>query len=87
MTHYSKNLATILGNSVHCLGESYSASEGILGVAENYTAINRFHHGVRYCYSELLPEDQWFADQPQCIKIDDAQIGETLRNYHFQLRE
>jgi hypothetical protein len=76
MTHYCTKLAGILGDSVHCLGENYSASEGFLGVQENYMAINRFQHGIRYCYTELLPEDQWFVDEPQCIAIDAAQLGE-----------
>ena len=77
MEHYCDKLAAIIGNDVKCFGESYSASEGILGIHDEYMAINRFHHAVQYCYSELLPADQWFEKHPTCISIDEAKIGKT----------
>ncbi|UJR17221.1 hypothetical protein I4U23_004116 [Adineta vaga] len=73
--HHCAKLEMIVGEDVHCLGENYAASEALLGIQENYTAINRFHHAILYGYTELLPEDQWFVENPQCISIDAAEIN------------
>ena len=85
MEHYQMKLSAILGDDVACLGDDYSASEAFLGVNKCWTDTNRFHHAVWNAYVELLPEEQWFVDQPRCISIDSAEIGERTQLATYSL--
>ncbi len=70
-------------------GGNYSASEGAIGI---YTEFNTHHCAlaIESGFFELIPEDQWDADQPKTVLAADAEIGRQYRvvmsNYNGLMR-
>lgn len=74
---------------VPVFGANYSASEGAIGI---YTEFNAHHCAlaIESGFFELIPEDQWNADQPKTVLAAEAEIGRQYRvvmsNYNGLMR-
>ncbi|CAF0909921.1 unnamed protein product [Didymodactylos carnosus] len=76
LMHYYEKLSEILGSDVHFCGDLfYISSEGALGTNADHISLNKFVNAVKFCYSELIAEDQWDQTNPRCSPIEQAEIG------------
>ncbi|CAF0934345.1 unnamed protein product [Didymodactylos carnosus] len=86
LLHHNDKLKNILGSGVQLCGECYSSTEGVLGINLGYTSLNQFTFAVRFCYFELIPEEQWNEKHPECVLVEHSELNKlyevVITNYN-----